>query len=412
MPWFRSILVLLLATLVAGAAEWPQWLGPTRDGVSPEKVAPWKEAPKVLWRAPVGEGNSSPVVAGGRVFLHAKIKDRDEEEVVAFDAKSGKELWRKVYSRAAFKSLYGNGPRATPAVAGDHVYTFGITGVLTCWSAADGKQIWQVDTLKQFGAKNLFFGMACSPLVEGNRVLVNVGAKGASVVAFDKDKGDVVWKALDDRASYSSPIVLGKGPERQVVFLTGEGVVSLNPADGSRYWQFPLVDKLLESSTTPVRAGELLLASSITYGSAGLKLETKDQQPAYQEAWKNPALTSYFSTPVAVGSEHIYLVTGANPLAFKKPEATLHCVEAKSGKPLWSRARIGQYHAALLRTADNKLLMLDDGGNLVLLDPDPKEYKELARSKVCGETWAHPALSDGRLYVRDNKEVICLQLGE
>jgi hypothetical protein len=123
-------------------------------------------------------------------------------------------------------------------------------------------------------------------------------------------------------------------------------------------------------------------------------------------------LTSYFSTPVAVGPDHFYLVTGANPLAFKKAEATLRCVEAKSGKELWSRPKVGAYHAALLRTGDGKLLLLGDDGNLMLLEPNLKEYQELARSKVCGQTWAHPALADGRLYVRDNKEVLCLQLGE
>jgi len=406
-----SMIVLLVFSTVVSAADWPQWLGPNRDGVSSEKVAPWKEVPKVLWRQAVGEGNSSPVVTEGRVFIHAKIKDKDEEEVTAFDAKSGKELWRVTYARDKFQSLYGNGPRATPAVADGRVYTFGITGILTCFEAASGKQLWQVDTLKKFEAKNLLFGMACSPLVEGNKVLINVGGKGASVVAFDKDKGDVVWQTLDDRASYSSPIVFGQGKERQVVFLTQQGVVALNPVDGGKNWQFPLVDKLFESSTTPVRAGNLLLASSITYGSAGLTLETKDGKPAMKEAWKKAALTCYFSTPVPVGDEHIYLVTGTLGLP-GTASATLRCIEAKTGKQLWEKAKIGEYHAALLRTADNKLLMLDDTGNLILLDPDPKEYRELARSKVCGKTWAHPALSDGRLYVRDGKELICLQLGQ
>jgi outer membrane protein assembly factor BamB len=412
MPWLRSTLLVFLCTAFATAADWPQWLGPTRDGVATEKVAPWKEAPKILWRQPVGEGNSSPVVADGRVFVHAKVQDKNAEEVVAFDAKTGEERWRRSYERAAFKSLYGNGPRATPAVAGGRVYTFGITGMLTCFGAASGKQLWQVDTLKQFEAKNLFFGVACSPLVEDNKVLVNIGAKGASVVAFDAGKGDVVWKSQDDRASYSSPIVFGQGKERQVVFLTGDAVVSLSPADGSLFWRFPLVDKLFESSTTPVRAGDLLLASSITYGSAGLALGRKDGKPTATEAWKNPALTSYFSTPVPVGTEQIYLVTGSNPLAFKAAQADLRCIEAKTGRELWQKPKVGEYHAALMRTANDKLLMLDDQGNLILLEPSTREYRELARSKVSGKTWAHPALADGRLYVRDEKELICLQLGQ
>jgi len=412
MWWMRSLLILLLVTPLGRAADWPQWLGPNRDSSSPEKVVPWKEAPKVLWRLAVAEGNSSPVIAGGRVFIHSKVKDKTEEEVIAYDARTGTQVWRQVYQRAVFNSPYGNGPRATPAVVEGKVYTFGITGVLTCWEAGSGKQVWQVDTLKEFGAKNLFFGMSCSPLVEGDSVLVNVGAKGASIVAFDRNKGTVVWKSRDDRASYSSPIVFGKGQERQVVFLTGDGVVSLNPKDGSTNWQFPLVDKLLESSTTPVRVGDQIVASAITYGSVGLKLTQNDGKLGYKEGWKNPSLTSYFSTPVAVGKDYFFMVSGANPLAFKQAEATLHCVEAATGKELWKKPSVGKYHAALLRTGDNKLLSLDDFGFLSLLDPDPKEYKMLCKVKVCGATWAHPALADGRVYIRDEKEIICLQVSE
>jgi outer membrane protein assembly factor BamB len=413
MPWLRSLIALLVCSVVAVAGDWPQWLGPNRDGSSPEKVSPWKEAPKVLWRKPVGEGNSGPVVADGRVYIHAKVKNRNEEEVVAYDAKSGKELWRTSYKRPAFTSLFGNGARATPAVADGRVYTFGITGLLTCFDAAKGTKLWQVDTLKKFHAKNLFFGMSCSPLVEGKHVLVNVGGKAASVVALDKGTGETAWKSLDDKASYSSPIIFGKGKERQVVFLTGDGVVSLAPSDGSLFWRFPLKDKLFESSTTPVRAGDLLLASSITYGSVGLRLKTKEGKPAADKVWKKDDLTCYFSTPVPVGKEHIYLVTGTPPQGFgTKPEATLHCIEAATGKGLWKRPKVGKYHASLLRTGDDKLLLLEEAGQLVLLDPSPKQYRELARAKVCGDTWAHPALADGQLYVRDDKEVICLQLGK
>src|SRR5438132_11519220 len=165
MIWLRSLLVGLVCAALAQAGDWPQWLGPNRDGSSSETIAAWKEAPKVLWRHPVGEGNSSPVVANGRVFVHAKVKDRDEEEVTALDAATGKLLWQVVHPRAAFKSPYGNGPRATPAVSGDYLYTFGITAVLRCLAASTGKQVWESKTLKEFGAGNLLFGLACSPLV-------------------------------------------------------------------------------------------------------------------------------------------------------------------------------------------------------------------------------------------------------
>ncbi|HEY7329183.1 MAG TPA: PQQ-binding-like beta-propeller repeat protein [Gemmataceae bacterium] len=404
------VLVCLFPALPVFAEDWPQWLGPRRDNSTMEKVKPWQGELKVLWRKPVGEGHSSPVVADSRVFIHAKVANKNEEEIVALDAKSGEELWRTHYERAAFKSMFGSGPRATPAIVNDRLYAFGITGILTCLDAKKGDKVWQVDALKQFQAKNLFFGMACSPLVVGERVLVNIGGKGSSIVAFDRGNGEVAWKSMDDPASYASPVVLGEGGQRQAVFLTGANLASLNPADGSVNWRFPLVDRLMESSTTPIRVGDLLLASSITYGSVGLKLETKDSKPAVTEVWKNKELTSYFSTPVAIGTEHIYIITGTIS-RLTKPSADLHCIEAMTGKELWKQAKIGTYHASLIRTGDDKLLMLTDGGELVLLEPSAKEYQELARAKVSGpETWAHPALVSGRLYVRDKTELLCLQL--
>jgi outer membrane protein assembly factor BamB len=259
-----------------------------------------------------------------------------------------------------------------------------------------------------FGGKNLVFGAACSPLAEGGKVFVNVGAPGASVVAFT-DTGEVAWKALDDPASYSSPIAFGEGKDRQIVFLTGAGLASLRVADGTLFWKFPLKDKLMESSTTPVRAGRRLLASSITYGSVALNLLSADGKPEAKEAWKNPELTSYFTTPVVVGTDDLYMVTGSNPLSFQ-PKATLHAIDLKTGKKRWSKPGVGEYHAALLRTGDDKILMMEEGGTLVLLQADPKAYRELARAKVCGHAWAHPAIAGGRLYVRDEKELLCVQL--
>ncbi len=399
-----SLVVLTLAVIPAAAEDWPQWLGPRRDGSSSEKVAPWKEAPKVLWRVPVGEGHSSPVVAGGKVFLHTKVKGKDAEQVTAYNLADGKEAWSESYERGKFTSDYGVGPRSTPSVVDGKLYTLGVTGILTCWDAASGKTAWKVDTQKDFSPPALYFGVSCSPLVEGDKLLVNVGAKGASVVAFDRSSGNVKWKALDDGASYSSPIAFGEGKSRQVVFLTAKGLRSLSPTDGTLFWDLPLVDLLLESSTTPVRVDDFLLASSVTFGSLGATLKY-DPKPAATQAWKNPALTCYFSTPVPVGKDHLYMVTGS-----LLRTSTLRCVEWKTGKELWKKDRVAKDHAALVRTADDRLLMLDDFGNLKLLDPNSKEYRELATAKVCKQTWAHPALCDGKLILRDEAELICLQL--
>lgn len=405
MTFLRILPLLLAGAASARADDWPQWLGPARDGSSTEKVAAWKDAPAVLWKKAVGEGHSSPIVARDHAILHVRVSGKDEEEVIVCSAKTGEEVWRKSYLRAPFKSPFGVGPRATPLVDGDKLYTYGVTGILTCWELATGKILWQVDTLLEFKAPSLRFGISCSPVIEGGLLLLNVGGPGASIVAFRKDTGAVVWKALDDKASYSSPVLRGKGADREVIFLTQQGLVGLSPADGKVRWSSPLVDKLSESSTTPVLVEDMVIGSSVTFGSVAVKAEGEKML----EAWKNPKLTCYISTPALAGKGELYLVTGT---IIPPPSATLRCVDVKTGEVLWSREGVGQYHAALMRTGDGKLLMLDDAGGLALLDPDPKAYKELARSTVCGSTWAHPALANGRLYLRDKKEWVCLKLGD
>jgi outer membrane protein assembly factor BamB len=417
MPALRSLLLVFLVGFPVAAADWPQWLGPNRDGVSSEKIKPWKGDLKVVWKKAVGPGHSSPVIAGGKVYLLTRVKDKDKQEqeaVTCYDAKNGKELWSTPYPRARFYTIFGTGPQGTPAVVDGKVYSFGATGVLTCFDVEKGDTVWQVDTWKKFDVtrenkRQLAFGAACSPLIDGDNVVVNVGGKDASVVAFTRDKGEVAWKSLDDKFSYSSGITLGKGADRQLVFLTQQGVRGFAPKDGTKLWDFPLVDPLNESSMTPVKAGDKLLASSIMFGMVALDLETKDGKRTAKQAWKNKKLTCYFSTPIPVG-KHVYVVTGQ----LFPARADLHCAEIESGKILWSKPQIGKYHAAMLKTADDKLLLLTDKGMLILLDPDPKEYKELASAQVTkGEQiWAHPALSDGKVYFRDDKELYCLQMPE
>jgi outer membrane protein assembly factor BamB len=414
MKALQALAALMLVANGALADDWPQWLGPKRDGSTTEKVAAWKDALKVLWKEPVGEGHSGPVVVKDRVFLHTRITDKDrvqkepQEELSAFDAAGGKLQWRSApVQRGKFADPFnfGTGPRATPAVVDGKVYTFGITGILSCIHADSGKVAWQVNTLKKYNAPNLFFGMSGSPLIVDDRVLVNVGGKGASVVAFDRDNGEEQWKALDDPASYSSPILVRRGRDKQVIFLTGRRLLGLSPLDGKLYWEHPFVDKLSESSTTPVVAGDVLFGSSVTLGGVALKLEAGEKGPTVKQLWMEPKYNCYFATPVPVG-EYLYLVTGS--LLAKK--ASLHCVEIATGKQQWTRENVGKYHASLLRTGDNKLLMLEEAGDLVLIEPDPKEYRELARSNVCGTTWVHPAVADGRLYIRDKTHLSCVQL--
>ncbi|MFM8271014.1 MAG: PQQ-binding-like beta-propeller repeat protein [Gemmata sp.] len=385
----------------APGGDWPQFLGPNRDNTVNDTVAPWTGDLKPVWAKPLGEAHSSPVVAGGVVYAFYQPKGKSADALAAFDARTGELKWEKSYDRAEFKPLFGNGPRGTPSVAGGKVFTYGGTGVLACWDAASGKIEWQTDALKEFGAKNLFFGTSASPLVVGDKVVVLAGGKGAGIVALDAKTGKLAWKATDDPASYASPTIIND----QVVSLTGANVRGLS-ASGKELWAVPFKDRLNESSTTPLAAGGMIFASSVTAGSIMVKVTDNKAE----KVWENKALACYFSTPVVV-ADHLYMVNGAGSLT--SPSLALRCVELKTGKVAWEKKDIGKYHAAIIRcgaAGKERLLMLDDNGGLTLFEANPKGFKELARSKVCGNTWAHPALVDGRLYLRDDKELMCFEL--
>jgi outer membrane protein assembly factor BamB len=412
MPWRHALIVFVCFGPALRASDWPQWLGPNRDGASPEKIEPWKDKPKTLWSVPSGEGFSVPVIAGGRVFVHARVGDKQEEEVLALDAKTGKQIWRTSYPRTRFSSIINSGPQASPCVVGNRVFTNGITGVLTCFDAENGKQLWQVDTIKKLNARLPRFGATCSPLVVGNRVLVAVGGKGSSVVAFDTETGAEAWRALDGPVSTGSPIVYlnrsrKDGATLEAVFVDGRNLVALNPFDGSISWQQPLTDQAVGTAPSPVVAGDLLLASTMRAGGIAVQLTQKDEKMIPSSAWKNPDLTGYFCTPVACGNDHFYTVTTT---LLPQPASTLRCIDVKTGKELWNQTGLAIYSAGLMRLADNRLLLLDDKGVVHLFENDPKAYKELAKAQVCAATFVTPALADGRLYVRDGKAVSCVQL--
>lgn len=405
MRYLLSITSIAVLATFARADDWPQWLGQKRDGATTEVIKPWKEL-KTLWTQPVGEGHGGPVVANGKVYLHARTPGKNEEALSVFDAVTGKPAWSSTYPRVETKIAFGNGPRGAPCVSGDKVYTYGISGILACYDANTDKIHWQVDAAKTYNAPSLTFGCSCSPIVVDDKVIINVGAKGASIVAFDKNTGKEAWKCMEDGATYSSPIVIGSGKSQQVIFLTAKGLVGLSPKDGAVFWKQPLLDLILESSTTPAVVGDILFGTSITFGGMGVKLEEMDGKPSAKKLWTNSNLNCYFATPVAVDKDTLYMVTGS---LFKKT-AVLHCVNPVDGKILWSKGNVGTYHASLLRLGDNKLLMVEEPGSLVLLDHNREKYTELARGKICGNTWAHPALANGRFYIRDAKNLVCVEL--
>ncbi len=407
MNWLRTLLVVALFGPVAAASDWPQWLGPKRDGGSTEAVEPWKNTPKELWKAKVGVGFSTPVVADGRVFVHARVNGKEREELIAFDAKGGKLLWRSPYDRGPYSSVLNTGPQATPTVAGNRIYTFGITGVLCCFEAETGKQVWQVDAFKKLKAQLPQFGVCCSPLVVGNRVIVAVGGKGNSVVGFDTESGEIAWQALDEPASTSSPVLFAaKGrPVPDVVFMTTLRVVGLNPLDGTLSWEFPLPFQPSGTAPTPVVAGDQIVTSTMTNGSTGIRV-TSGEKPSAEKTWQAKNLSGYFSSGVAAKGR-LFLVTNTlKPV----PRADLACVDLGTGKQVWKKEGVGYFHFGLIRTGNGKLLVLDDTGNLKLLDAEATEYRELCSTKVCDGTLVAPTLANGMLYARDAEYVVCIQL--
>src|SRR5262245_40999622 len=224
-------------------ADWPQWLGPTRDAASAQVIKPWTAAPAVVWRASVGEGHSSPVVAGGKVYLHFRVAGQNLERLAVFDAATGKLLASADHPRKEFKGQFGAGPRATPVISADgQISTLGVHGIFRCDQLHDGptpSTAWSTDVLEKFHAANLRFGLSGSPLIDGDRAIIPVGGKGASLVAFDRKSGDVAWKSLDDAACYASPIIVDQGSRRVVVALTAAALVGMAAEDGALLWQYP-----------------------------------------------------------------------------------------------------------------------------------------------------------------------------
>ncbi|QVL30870.1 PQQ-binding-like beta-propeller repeat protein [Telmatocola sphagniphila] len=407
----RSILLFLGLFCLAPSAhgdDWPQWLGPTRDGISQETIAPWKEVPKVLWKAPVGDGHSSPVVAHGKVFLFSMaLQDgKQHEQLQVFDAKKGDLLETASYPKDKYESIFGNGPRATPAVFDNTVYTYGNTAVLSAFSADKIQQpLFQNDLLKEYKAKNLTFGISASPLVVENLVVVPVGGAGHGMMAFDRKTGKEAWSALDDPASYAAPVY----KHNQIIALTGANAVGLS-LKGEVLWKYPFKDLLNESSTTPVVIGDKVVVSSVTAGAVCLEIKETDGKWSAKELWKKPELSCYFSTPIVLSPEHMLMVTGN---AIPPKPARLRLVEIATGKTLWEHEKIGKYHASLIKLQDGKVLGVDDNGYLFLIDPTVEKYTELSRSRLFpanGNAWAHPALVHGKLYVRSAKELFCFEL--
>jgi outer membrane protein assembly factor BamB len=403
-----AIFPLLAVCLGAAPAEsdWPQFLGPTRDGTyAGSAVAKaWPDAgPRVVWRRDVGQGFSGPVVVGGRLFLFHRVDDR--EVLDCLDARTGEPLWSDSAPTSYVDDFgFDEGPRATPAVSSGRVFTFGAQGNLICRDVSTGKPVWSVDTAAKYNAPKGFFGMACSPLVEGDRVIVIVGGKpGAGVVAFDAKTGEPAWQSTDDEAGYASPVVasLADGRRRVFVFTAG-GLNVLDPRDGaveSRFpWRAP-VRASVNAATPLVGRDKVFLSASYEAGAALLRIEGKALKPIWSG---DDTLSSHYSTPVL----HKGLLFGFHGRQEQGP--SLRCVELTTAKVRWEQEGLG---AGSIILAGDKLLILTEKGELILAPATADGFKPVSRAQILPfECRAHPALAEGRLYARGKGKLVCVDL--
>ena len=413
---FSRFLVCLLAALLGGAAVgaepsagWPQFLGPARNGVSAETglLQTWPDGGlKPLWRARGGIGMSAVVVSGGTAVT--MIQDGSSQLVVALNARTGKMLWQRAVA-PAFKNGMGNGPRATPAIAGGQVFTFSGEGILSAVSLADGTVAWSENCLKTLGGKQADYGMACSPLVEGGKVIVTVGAPAATVVAYDVKTGKQAWVAgKGDPAGYSSPAMLNVGGTRQLVVFNGRAAMGIDPADGSLLWRYDYVTDYDCNIATPLAfKGSVFLSAGENHGATMLSLHktggTFQANPGWESFGPGSVMRNEWQTSILLDG-YLYgfdNVGGAGPISH------LTCVEAGTGKRVWQQIRFGKGN---MIAADGKLFMTTIKGDLVIVKASPGGFQELGRQQVLETTRQAPSLAGGLLYVRDNNEIVCFDV--
>jgi outer membrane protein assembly factor BamB len=408
-PWRVLLSFGVAVTLTrASASDWPQFLGPTRNGAysGPTLAASWpKDGPPVAWQRKVGQGFSGPAVASDKLVLFHRIDDK--ETVECLDARTGKALWSFDYP-TAYRDDFGfdEGPRATPAIADDHVYTYGAEGVLTCLDFASGKKIWALNAKTDFHAPKGFFGIACSPLVESNAVILNIGGDGAGIVAFDKLSGKILWKATSDQPSYSSPVAATINNRRYLFVLTLANFVALDPATGKVLFQYPFRPPIRSSVTAaaPVVVDDQVFLSA-SYGLGAVLLKITSDGP--QKIWSgDDILSNHYATSVRLNG-FLYGIHGRTDPGFE-PSASLRCVELKTGKVRWQQDGFG---AATLTLAGDQLFILTEKGELIRAPATPSAFKPLDRAQVLPtQVRAHPALANGLFYARSKDKLVCLGL--
>ena len=410
-----TLLLSYVATSLPVHADWPRWRGPQGTGhIAEGQKLPAKlpDEAKVLWKVPAGFSLGSPAVSGGKLF-HMDNQN-GKETLHALDASSGIEKWSVPIDDVFKDSQSASGPRATPLIDGERVYAQSCRGELQCLKVTDGTVVWKTNYVKDFDA--IFtgergstlgasrHGYTGSPLIVGDYLIAAVGGPEAGVVCFDKKDGKVIWKSQGEVAAYCGPVAATIGGVPQYVAFMAESVMGIKADDGKMLWRFPIKTSFGRHAATPIVVDDTVVVSSHQAGLMGLKIEKKDNEFAVSQTWLSKDLAINYSSPIAVG-EWIYGVA---------PNKTLFCVNAKTGKEGWVKdlffsGVMRRDYAGILADKE-RLLALSDFGMLSTFAADPKQCRDVGRLQVCGDNWCHPAYDNGKLWLRDNENLLCVQL--
>ena len=393
------MLVVLAVAPATVAQEWTQWRGPGRDGLVSGKNAPsaWPEKLERAWRVEIGEGYSSPVVAGGRAFVHGR---RDPEEIVAaVNLADGKVIWEEKYQAAFKKNQYAvemaKGPNSTPLVIGSRLFTLGVTGVVNAWDTASGKLLWTRDFSPAIDTSKLFCGTAASPLSVNGRVVVQVGSDihGGKVVGLDPATGATQWEWTGLGPGYASPVVIEVAKQPQIVTMTEGSIIGIDAKNGKELWSAPFPDEWHENIATPLWTGTHLVISGTRQGTHAYTLAEQNGKWQATETWKNPDVAMYMSSPV-FGDGLIYAHSS-------KKKGQFVALDAKTGAVRWvTEGREGE-HASLLLTPRH-VVFLTNGADLIVAKRDTPAFTVERRYEVAEKaTWSMPVLLGSNILVRD-----------
>ncbi len=400
----KVLVVLAAVSASASGEDWPQFLGPDRTGVTQEAglLTDWPEdGPHELWRADCVGGLSGIAVAGDLVLTMAQ--DDDNQVVVAFAAATGRPVWRTAVA-PAYRNAMGNGPRATPAFSAGRVYAYTGDGVLVALDAKTGAVRWSREIVAESGGKPAEYGMASSPLVYGGLVIVTAGTPGALVVACDADTGEIRWRSGEDRPGYSSPVIATLAGSPRLLVFGGSGLHAVDPASGRQVWTYSFATDYDCNTANPVVIGDdVIISAGENHGTVRLHITDDGPTEVWTSLGKDSVLRAEWQTPVRVG-QHLFGLDNAGSAG---PITNLTCIDAQTGRRVWQQRRFGKANAIL---AGNRLWLTTMKGELVLVEASPEKFTELGRRKYVGMTRQAPSIAGGRLYLRDERQIVALDI--